>query len=106
MRDLSVRNQSEMKDSNIRQIIRTVLQQGPVSRSELCRLTGLTPPAVSGLTKILLEDGILQARPSQWEAEGAGRPPSLLKAGNLRGHRREIGVSRLRMARSISWASC
>ena len=44
MRDLSVRNQSEMKDSNIRQIIRTVLQQGPVSRSELCRLQGLHRP--------------------------------------------------------------
>ena len=73
VRDLSVRNQSEMKDSNIRQIIRTVLQQGPVSRSELCRLTGLTPPAVSGLTKILLEDGILtELGPVNGKREGAG----------------------------------
>lgn len=100
MRDLSVRNQSEMKDSNIRQIIRTVLQQGPVSRSELCRLTGLTPPAVSGLTKILLEDGILtELGPVNGKREGAGRPPSLLKVAG-KSHAAigvEIGVSRLRM---------
>lgn len=77
---MAVKNQSEMKDGNIRSILRTMLWEGPISRSDLCKKTGLTPSAVSALTRELLEKGMIEELgPEDKKNQGAGRPPSLLQ---------------------------
>jgi N-acetylglucosamine repressor len=56
---------------NERQVLRTLLQQGPLSRTEVGRLTGMTPPTVSKAVETLLGGGLLE----ELEPDGAfGRP--------------------------------
>ena len=97
---MAVKNQSDLRDNNIRMLLQALVRSGPLSRSELCRAIGLTPPAVTGLTKQLLDDGILfEQKPGTRQPTGAGRPPILLQlrddAYTALGV--EIGVDRLTM---------
>ncbi|MEW8979188.1 MAG: ROK family transcriptional regulator [Symbiobacterium sp.] len=55
-----------LKELNQYQILDAIRRHGSLARSELARLTGLTPPTVGAITAALLEDGLL--------VEGEGQP--------------------------------
>jgi len=63
-------------DHNRRITLQAIRANGPVRRSELARLTGLTPPAVFRITNTMLDEGLVQV---------AGRvvPPRGKPANNL-----------------------
>lgn len=60
---------------NERQIARALLQQGPLSRADLARLTGLTAPTISKAVDSLLASGYLE---EQDPAAAFGRPAKRL----------------------------
>lgn len=97
---MAVKNQSELRDNNIRMLLRALVRSGPLSRSGLCRAIGLTPSAITALTKQLLDDGVLfeQKSPTRRQS-GAGRPPVLLQLRDdaYAALGVEIGVGRLTM---------
>lgn len=75
------RNHSAGKHYNRALLLRLVLQQGPISRLELSRLTRLSPAALTILTGQFLEEGRLLEvgeRESDEEASRAGRRSTLL----------------------------
>ncbi|NMB11967.1 MAG: ROK family transcriptional regulator [Firmicutes bacterium] len=93
-----IKNQSEMKDGNIRNILRTMLWNAPISRADLCKKTGLTPSAVSALIRELLEIRVIQELgPDSQKNQGVGRPPSLLqlRANSYAAAGAEIGANYL-----------
>lgn len=95
---MAIKNQSEMKDGNIRNILRTMLWNGPISRADLCKKTGLTPSAVSALTRELLQTQVIEELgPDSRKNQGVGRPPSLLqlKADSYAAAGAEIGANYL-----------
>src|ERR1700722_16389219 len=55
-------------------ILRAVLEYGPVPRSTVARLTGLSPAAVTGHCAGLLDLGLIRELPGQIRSNGAGRP--------------------------------
>src|SRR4051812_42441252 len=63
-------------DHNRRITLQAIRANGPVRRSELAKLTGLTPPAVFRITNTMLDEGLVQV---------AGRvlPPRGKPANNL-----------------------
>ncbi len=63
--------------SNDEQIVNVIRRQGLVSRADVAKLTGLTPPTVTNITAKLLELGII-LEDSIGESSG-GRRPLLLK---------------------------
>lgn len=63
--------------SNDTQIVNIIRRSGPVSRSEVAKLTGLTPPTVTNITNKLLELGLIKEY-MIGESSG-GRRPLLLK---------------------------
>src|SRR6185437_14428756 len=66
-------------------VLHAVREDGPVSRAEIARMTGLSKPTVNAAVELLLEQGYVH----EDEPAGAGRPgrrPRLLRfAGDL-GH--------------------
>ncbi|OKK22715.1 NagC family transcriptional regulator [Streptomyces sp. CB00455] len=58
--------------ANAATVLRTVLEHGPVARSAIARLCGLSPAAVSRQTTGLLRSGLLRELPGP--ADGVGRP--------------------------------
>uniref|UniRef100_A0AAU2K211 ROK family transcriptional regulator n=1 Tax=Streptomyces sp. NBC_00049 TaxID=2903617 RepID=A0AAU2K211_9ACTN len=58
--------------ANAATVLRTVLEHGPVARSAIARLCGLSPAAVSRQTTGLLRSGLLRELPGP--AAGVGRP--------------------------------
>jgi N-acetylglucosamine repressor len=66
---------------NERRILETVQAHGRLSRAELVRLTGISPPTVSKLVRSLLAARLLE----EGEAPGAvlGRPARVLRPANL-----------------------
>jgi predicted NBD/HSP70 family sugar kinase len=76
----------------------TVRKRGPISRAELARLVGLTPPTVSSLITRLGRVGLV--RDAQVGVAGRGRPPLLVEARDEAGHviGLELGTSHLRAA--------
>lgn len=58
--------------ANAATVLRTVLEHGPVARSGIVRLCGLSPAAVSRQTTGLLRSGLLRELPGP--ADGVGRP--------------------------------
>lgn len=58
-----------------------IRRQGPISRVEIAKLTGLTPPTVTNITTKLLELGLI-VEDRIGESSG-GRRPLLLKINNL-----------------------
>src|SRR5581483_5814374 len=55
-------------------VLRTVLEHGPVARSTIARLTGLSPASVSGHTAELAEQSFLRELPETTRSKGVGRP--------------------------------
>ena len=55
-------------------VLRAVLEDGPIARSTIARVTGLSPASVTGHCTELTELGLLRELPEQVRANGAGRP--------------------------------
>jgi predicted NBD/HSP70 family sugar kinase len=55
-------------------VLRAVLEDGPIARSTIARITGLSPASVTGHCNELAELGLLRELPDQVRSNGAGRP--------------------------------
>lgn len=55
-------------------VLRTVLDQGPIARSTIARITGLSPATVSTASSQLLDYGLLRELPEIAGPTGLGRP--------------------------------
>ncbi len=55
-------------------VLRAVLEDGPIARSTIARITGLSPASVTGHCGELVELGLLRELPDQVRSNGAGRP--------------------------------
>ncbi|HET9171002.1 MAG TPA: ROK family transcriptional regulator [Actinospica sp.] len=55
-------------------VLRAVLDDGPIARSSIARVTGLSPASVTGHCNELTELGLLRELPDQVRSNGAGRP--------------------------------
>lgn len=64
-----------MFNSSQRQILRAISESGPLSRTELTALLGVSKGAISGLTRDLIDRGVLQETTPVY---GQGRPSVLL----------------------------
>ena len=70
-----------LRAANRRTVLRALTQDGPCSRADLARRTGLSPTTVSSLVRDLLDDGLLaegvtRGRPYKG---GSGRPPRMVE---------------------------
>ena len=63
-----------MRRRNVSAVLRAVLARGPVARSEIARLTGLSAGTVTKLTTPLLGSGLLREQPAPDQARDMGRP--------------------------------
>jgi predicted NBD/HSP70 family sugar kinase len=61
---------------NERQVVRTIQAHGPLSRAEVARLSGITPPTVSKAVEALLEANFLEEDSPQF---APGRPAKKLR---------------------------
>ena len=64
----------DMRRRNVSAVLRAVLAHGPVARSEISRLTGLSAGTVTKLTTPLLGAGLLHEQPPAGHARDTGRP--------------------------------
>ncbi|MFD0633645.1 ROK family protein [Catenulispora yoronensis] len=55
-------------------VLRAVLAHGPVARSTIARLTGLSPASMTGHSTELIALGLLRDLPEQIQSNGLGRP--------------------------------
>jgi len=55
-------------------VLRGILDHGPVARSNLARLTGMSPASMSGVTRGLVELGLIREVPEAAGPPGFGRP--------------------------------
>ncbi|MFH8728887.1 ROK family transcriptional regulator [Streptomyces termitum] len=62
------------REANAATVLRTVLDHGPVSRSAVARLSGLSPAAVSRQATDLTRLGLLRELPEPAGSGGVGRP--------------------------------
>ena len=74
-------NSFKLGSSNDALTLNVIRRQGPVSRVEISKMTGLTPPTVTNITTKLLELGLI-AEDRMGESSG-GRRPLLLKINSL-----------------------
>src|SRR5690554_5695604 len=73
-------NAQQMKQYNRALVLRLIQQEGPISRVELAKKTGLSPTTVSVITDGLLQDGLIrQGDDSSAPTGGAGRRPVWLE---------------------------
>ena len=75
--DWPVRLVMSVQNPNAEQIFNMIRRQGPVSRADIARCTGLTPPTVTNITNRLLEAGLVTDY--MIGASSGGRRPLLLK---------------------------
>ncbi len=73
-----------MKSMNRSVILNSIREKGPISRAEIAKQTGLTPPTVSNLVKELLQAEIVIEQ-KLGESSG-GRKPTLLTLNSERFH--------------------
>ncbi len=78
-----------MKSVNKSTILNLIRMHGPISRAEIAKLTGLTPPTVTNIVGELLESKLV-VESERGESSG-GRKPILLRIDSS--HYRVIGVS-------------
>jgi predicted NBD/HSP70 family sugar kinase len=71
-------------------VLGAILDHGPVARSTVARLTGLSPSAVTGHSARLLARGLLRERPETAGPRGLGRPHIPLEIAT--GHHLVAGV--------------
>lgn len=62
------------RGANAGAVLRTVLHHGPIARSTIARITGLSPAAVTGHSADLAAAGLLRELPDEVRSNGAGRP--------------------------------
>ena len=62
------------RGANAGAVLRTLLDHGPIARSTIARITGLSPAAVTGHCARLAELGLLRELPAPVRSNGAGRP--------------------------------
>lgn len=74
-------NSFRIGSRNDEQTLNLIRRQGPISRIQIAKMTGLTPPTVTNITKKLLELGLI-VEDRVGESSG-GRRPLLLKINNL-----------------------
>ena len=55
---------------NERQVLRLIQARGPISRAEVARLTGLSPPTVSMAAASLIRAGLLEETATSDNARG------------------------------------
>ena len=73
---VSPRNSSQIRRNNIRTLLASVKQSGPISKRDLQKLTGLSWGAVSSLTGLLHEHGYVVYTGKQ--VTNVGRKPTEL----------------------------
>ena len=78
-RDSSTSNSARVADSGRRAasagaVLRSVLNNGPIARSTVARITGLSPASVTGHCTELTQLGLLRELPGEVRSNGAGRP--------------------------------
>nr|PZN42695.1 MAG: hypothetical protein DIU70_04785 [Bacillota bacterium] len=69
-------NAGTMRLANRRLVLAAIRRHGPVSRAELGHLTGLSQPAITGIVRELLREGLV--REVGVGQSSGGRPPILL----------------------------
>jgi predicted NBD/HSP70 family sugar kinase len=62
------------RGANAGAVLRTLLDHGPIARSTIARITGLSPAAVTGHCARLAELRLLRELPAPVRSNGAGRP--------------------------------
>ncbi|WP_084316877.1 ROK family transcriptional regulator [Actinospica robiniae] len=62
------------RGANAGAVLRTALHHGPIARSTIARITGLSPAAVTGHSADLAAAGLLRELPDEVRSNGAGRP--------------------------------
>ncbi|WP_084315941.1 ROK family protein [Actinospica robiniae] len=62
------------REANAGAVLRAVLAHGPVARSTIARLTGLSPASMTGHCTDLIALGLLRDLPEQTRSNGLGRP--------------------------------
>ncbi|MGG5252781.1 ROK family transcriptional regulator [Neobacillus sp. SM06] len=73
-----------MKSMNRSVILNSIREKGPISRAEIAKQTGLTPPTVSNLVKELLQaEMVMEQRLGE---SSGGRKPTLLTLNSERFH--------------------
>lgn len=80
VRDVATRGRSrsaqpyDLRRQNYSAILRTVMQRGPIARSELAALTGMATGTMTKLTSLLGEVGLLRELPAETGKGAPGRP--------------------------------
>ena len=62
------------REASASAVLRAVLGHGPVARSTIARLTGLSPASMTGYCTELIDLGLLRDLPEQTQSNGLGRP--------------------------------
>lgn len=88
-----------MQKLNTSLVLEVIQEQGPISRSELARLTNLSNPAVSALILPLLEDGIVKEIGTA--SSTGGRPARLLQFNAKAGYLVGVDVGGTKMAGAV-----
>src|SRR5947209_13299564 len=68
------RDPSYRRGASAGSVLRAVLEHGPVARSTIARLTGLSPASVTGHTAELGEQSLIRELPETTRSKGVGRP--------------------------------
>jgi predicted NBD/HSP70 family sugar kinase len=74
MNQIIRRDPSYRRGASAGSVLRAVLEHGPVARSSIARLTGLSPASVTGHTAELADHGLISELPETTRAKGVGRP--------------------------------
>lgn len=67
-----------IRAANIAKVVAQVRRRGPIPRTELSALTGLTRPTITAVVTKLLTDGVLEEVGSRASGTAGGRPGKLL----------------------------
>jgi predicted NBD/HSP70 family sugar kinase len=65
---------SDRRTASTSAVLRAVLEYGPVARSSVARITGLSPAAVTGHCGTLADLGLVRELSEQIQSNGVGRP--------------------------------
>ncbi len=65
---------ADLRRQNISAILRSVMQEGPIARADLARLTGMATGTVTKLTSLLGEAGLVRDLSASPEGRNPGRP--------------------------------
>lgn len=70
---LKGKSMSDLREDNSAKIIEIVLKSGPLSRSEISNISGLTKASVSTITRQLIDEGLLEETGFQEGNKSVGR---------------------------------